>query len=153
MSQAAIKLEHNAFGQLVFIGDDGAAHPVTPVRSFPIAAPTEGIGLVNGEGDELAWVERIDSGDFDLGLLGGLWGPDPENLKLRVGTDGGVNGFNYSNPEIDALVARIDEKLCAHDPEILRANAKIRREVAAEATALVSEVDAILAAMGGEDQE
>ena len=60
MSQAAIKLEHNAFGQLVFIGDDGAAHPVTPVRSFPIAAPTEGIGLVNGEGDELAWVERID---------------------------------------------------------------------------------------------
>lgn len=51
-----------------------------------------------------AWVERIDSGDFDLGLLGGLWGPDPENLKLRVGTDGGVNGFNYSNPEVDALL-------------------------------------------------
>ena len=61
MSQAAIKLEHNAFGQLVFIGDDGAAHPVTPVRSVPIAALTEGIGLVNGEGDELAWVERIDA--------------------------------------------------------------------------------------------
>lgn len=53
-----------------------------------------------------AWVERIDSGDFDLGLLGGLWGPDPENLKLRVGTDGGVNGFNYSNPEVDELLAQ-----------------------------------------------
>lgn len=52
-----------------------------------------------------AWVERIDSGDFDLGLLGGLWGPDPENLKLRVGTGGGVNGFNYSNPEVDRLLA------------------------------------------------
>ena len=34
MSQAAIKLEHNAFGQLVLIDSDGAAHPVTPVRSF-----------------------------------------------------------------------------------------------------------------------
>lgn len=30
------------------------------MRSFPIAAPTEGIGLVGSEGDELAWVERIE---------------------------------------------------------------------------------------------
>ena len=60
MSQAAIKLEHNAFGQLVLIDSDGTAHPVTPVRSFPIAAPTEGISLVSPDGDELAWVERIE---------------------------------------------------------------------------------------------
>lgn len=53
-----------------------------------------------------AWVERTDSGDFDLGLLGGLWGPDPENLKLRVGTGGGVNSFNYSNPKVDELLAQ-----------------------------------------------
>lgn len=52
-----------------------------------------------------AWVERIESGDFDLGLLGGLWGPDPENLKIRVGTGGAVNGFNYSNPRVDELLA------------------------------------------------
>jgi peptide/nickel transport system substrate-binding protein len=51
-----------------------------------------------------AWSERVESGDFDIGLLGGLWGPDPENLKIRVGTDGSVNSFNYSNPEVDALL-------------------------------------------------
>ena len=61
MPHAAIQLERNAFGQLVLIDDTGAAHPVTPVRSFPIAAPTEGIGLVSPDGDELAWVERIDN--------------------------------------------------------------------------------------------
>ena len=55
----AITLERNAFGQLIFIAADGVRHPVSPVRSFPIAAPTEGIGLVNAEGEEVAWVERI----------------------------------------------------------------------------------------------
>ena len=52
MPHAAIQLERNAFGQLVLIDDTGAAHPVTPVRSFPIAAPTEGIGLVSPDGDD-----------------------------------------------------------------------------------------------------
>ncbi len=55
----AITLERNAFGQLVFVAADGARHLVNPVRSFPIAAPTEGIGLVNTDGEEVAWVERI----------------------------------------------------------------------------------------------
>ena len=49
----AITLERNAFGQLIFIAADGVRHPVSPVRSFPIAAPTEGIGLVNAEGEEV----------------------------------------------------------------------------------------------------
>ena len=55
----AITLERNAFGQLVFVAADGVRHLVNPVRSFPIAAPTEGIGLVNTDGEEVAWVERI----------------------------------------------------------------------------------------------
>ncbi len=55
----AITLERNAFGQLVFVAADGTRHLVNPVRSFPIAAPTEGIGLVNTDGEEVAWVERI----------------------------------------------------------------------------------------------
>ena len=42
MPHAAIQLERNAFGQLVLIDAAGTAHPVTPVRSFPIAAPTYG---------------------------------------------------------------------------------------------------------------
>ena len=54
----AITLERNAFGQLIFIAADGVRHPVSPVRSFPIAAPTEGIGLVNAEGAQAAWVAR-----------------------------------------------------------------------------------------------
>ena len=55
----AITLERNAFGQLIFVAADGVLHPISPVRSFPIAAPTEGIGLVNAEGEEVAWVARI----------------------------------------------------------------------------------------------
>ena len=83
MSQAAIRLERNTFGQLVLIDADGAAHPVTPVRSFPIAAPTEGIGLVGSEGDELAWVERIEGLSPDRSRLyfSSQRGPSPKMLK------------------------------------------------------------------------
>lgn len=55
----AITLERNSFGQLVHVAADGSRQQVTPVRSFPIAAPTEGIGLINADGEEVAWVERI----------------------------------------------------------------------------------------------
>ncbi len=55
----AIILERNSFGQLVFVAPDGTRQQVNPVRSFPIAAPTEGIGLVNAEGEEVAWITRI----------------------------------------------------------------------------------------------
>lgn len=54
-----ITLERNSFGQLVFVAPDGTRQQVNPVRSFPIAAPTEGIGLVNAEGEEVAWITRI----------------------------------------------------------------------------------------------
>lgn len=54
-----IQLERNSFGQLVHVAADGTHQQVTPVRSFPIAAPTEGIGLINPDGEEVAWVERI----------------------------------------------------------------------------------------------
>lgn len=54
-----ITLERNSFGQLVFVAPDGTRQQVNPVRSFPIAAPTEGIGLVNTEGEEVAWITRI----------------------------------------------------------------------------------------------
>ncbi len=104
---------------------DTAGYPVVDGTRFKLVFPyftdapeypdiativAQNLGDVNVEVELVAleinaWVERIDSGDFDLGLLGGLWGPDPENLKLRVGTDGGVNGFGYSNPEVDALLA------------------------------------------------
>ena len=51
-----------------------------------------------------AWGERMQAGDFDIGLIAGLQGPDPDNLKIRVGTGGGVNHWRYANPEVDALL-------------------------------------------------
>ena len=54
-----IQLERNAFGQLVFIDATGQAQLITPVRAFPIAAPAESIGLINGEGEEVAWIDRL----------------------------------------------------------------------------------------------
>jgi hypothetical protein len=60
MSNSAIQLERNAFGQLQLIAADGQRHRVTPVRAFPIAAPDEGIALIAEGGEELAWVARLD---------------------------------------------------------------------------------------------
>jgi peptide/nickel transport system substrate-binding protein len=51
-----------------------------------------------------AFGDRALAGDFDLNVISGLWGPDPENLKIRVGTGGAVNTSFYSNPEVDTLL-------------------------------------------------
>jgi hypothetical protein len=57
-----LNLERNAFGRLVFRSEDGTTHDgVIPVRAFPIAAPDEGIALVNVEGHEVAWIARLSS--------------------------------------------------------------------------------------------
>lgn len=54
------QLSRNAFGRLVFTGPDGVAQEgVVPVRAFPIAAPDEGIALVDPHGHELAWITRL----------------------------------------------------------------------------------------------
>ena len=55
------QLIRNPFGRLVFTGADGEAHEgVVPVRAFPIGAPEEGIALVNTEGHELLWIDRME---------------------------------------------------------------------------------------------
>lgn len=61
-----------------------------------------------------AFSERALAGDFDLNVISGLWGPDPENLKIRVGTGGAVNTSFYSNPEVDKL---LDEGSTVTDTE------------------------------------
>lgn len=51
------QLHRNAFGLLVLTAADGQMHEgVVPVRAFPIAAPDEGLALVNADGRELAWI-------------------------------------------------------------------------------------------------
>lgn len=55
------QLRRDAFGRLVFTGNDGESHEsVVPVRAFPISAPGDGISLVDPYGHELAWIERLD---------------------------------------------------------------------------------------------
>ena len=54
------QLQHDARGRLTFTGEDGEVHEaVVPVRAFPIAAPDEGVALVDPHGHELAWIDRL----------------------------------------------------------------------------------------------
>ena len=56
------QLHRNAFGRLVFTSADGeTSEGVMPVRAFPIAAPDDGIALVDAHGHELAWIDRIEA--------------------------------------------------------------------------------------------
>ena len=60
MPHAPFQLERDAYGRLVLCTENGECHTgVTPVRAFPIAAPDEGISLINAEGHEVAWAERV----------------------------------------------------------------------------------------------
>src|SRR4051794_34891177 len=52
-------LSRNSFGKLVFSDAEGTHEGVVPVRAFPIAAPELGIALVDVDGHELAWIDRL----------------------------------------------------------------------------------------------
>ena len=57
---SSLPLARDASGRLVFTDAAGQVHAgVAPVRAFPIAAPDEGISLVNTEGHEVAWVDSL----------------------------------------------------------------------------------------------
>lgn len=60
MSNAHFQLQRDSYGQLVLTAENGMVHQgVTPVRAFPIAAPDEGLSLVNAEGHEVAWIDNL----------------------------------------------------------------------------------------------
>lgn len=60
LANAHFQLQRDAYGQLVLTCQNGERHVgVVPVRAFPIAAPDEGIALVNGEGHEVGWVNQL----------------------------------------------------------------------------------------------
>ncbi|CAM5784359.1 DUF1854 domain-containing protein [Ottowia pentelensis] len=60
MSSNPLALQRDAFGRLVLTDAQGQAHlGVVAVRAFPIAAPDEGISLLDGDGHELAWIEHL----------------------------------------------------------------------------------------------
>lgn len=61
MPKTKFQLQRDAYGRLVLTTQKGERHEgVTPVRAFPIAAPDEGISLINYEGHEVGWAAHID---------------------------------------------------------------------------------------------
>ena len=55
-------LARDAFGRLVMTSAVGeACVGVIPVRAFPITAPDEGVALVGPHGEELAWIDHLDT--------------------------------------------------------------------------------------------
>ncbi|WP_373988198.1 DUF1854 domain-containing protein [Duganella sp. BuS-21] len=60
MTTTTFELIRNPFGRLVLTTNDGVVHEgVSPVRAFPVQAPDDGLSLLNGDGKEVAWIERL----------------------------------------------------------------------------------------------
>ncbi|MCH2219572.1 MAG: DUF1854 domain-containing protein [Dechloromonas sp.] len=60
MANVNFQLHCDNFGRLVLTDAHGIRHEgVTPVRAFPIAAPNEGLSLINFEGHEVGWVDHV----------------------------------------------------------------------------------------------
>lgn len=61
MTPPDFQLARNPLGRLVLTRADGSVHEdVVPVRAFPIADPEAGVALMDPEGHEVAWVDRLD---------------------------------------------------------------------------------------------
>jgi len=57
---ADFELTRNAAGRLQLTTREGTVYNgVFPVRAFPIAAPDEGLSLLNQDSRELVWIERL----------------------------------------------------------------------------------------------
>lgn len=56
-----MSLERNPMGRWVWTDAQGARHEqVVVVRAFPVTAPGQGVGIMDAEGHELAWFDRLD---------------------------------------------------------------------------------------------
>jgi len=64
------ELIRNPFGKLVLTTSEGMVHEgVSPVRAFPVQAPEDGISLLNTDGKEVAWIDRISDLPAPIGAL------------------------------------------------------------------------------------
>ena len=78
---------------------DIAREVADQLREVGIAARVETLSIRQ-------WMERaLRKHDFDLSLVGGNQGPDPENLNVRFGSHGTTQIMGYSSPELDAALA------------------------------------------------
>lgn len=56
-----MKLQRDDSGHWVWTDAAGHAHPqVTVVRAYPVTAPELGVGVMDSEGHELFWFDRLD---------------------------------------------------------------------------------------------
>lgn len=52
-----------------------------------------------------AWAKKVgEEHDYDLATLAGFQGPDPDNMRNRFGTNGGIQFMGYSSPIVDQLL-------------------------------------------------
>jgi hypothetical protein len=64
LKAAGVTLQRNAFGKLVLTTALGEQFDsVVPIRAFPVQSPDDGIALVNLDGKEVAWLDRLDAVD------------------------------------------------------------------------------------------
>ena len=57
-----MSIERNPLGRWVWTDAQGARHEqVVVVRAYPVTAPEQGVGVMDAEGHELAWFDRIDA--------------------------------------------------------------------------------------------
>ena len=60
MSTPMRHLTRNDLGQLTLTLDDGRTHTgIVPVRAYPLSAPDEGLSLMNTDGHEVLWIDRL----------------------------------------------------------------------------------------------
>lgn len=97
--ERGIRLETVLLSPSLGAFQDLAREVVDQLREVGIAARLETVGIRQ-------WMERaVQRHDFDLSLIGGNHGPDPENLNVRFGSRGTAQIMGYSNPEVDAALA------------------------------------------------
>lgn len=51
-----------------------------------------------------AWNDKMTEGKFDIGIIGGYHGPDPDSMRIRVGEGGTLNYSKYNNPKLEELL-------------------------------------------------
>jgi hypothetical protein len=61
MNTPSFEFDCDAAGHWFYVSSQGLRHDnVIAVRSFPVAAPDEGVALVDADGHELLWVAALD---------------------------------------------------------------------------------------------
>lgn len=99
----------------VLAGQGGVFEPVLLVSSIApyeemareVARQLEAVGItvrVEVEPPDRWFARALRSHDFDLTILGGSQGPDPESLNLRFGSHGFSQVMGYESPELDGAV-------------------------------------------------